>query len=54
MEQVLRLAGKQADDLCDAARCEPEELVNTARREAEVIVNRAREEAARIAGAEGA
>ncbi|MFF0154429.1 DivIVA domain-containing protein [Micromonospora sp. NPDC005203] len=50
VEQILRLAERQAHDHRTEARREAEGVVTDARREAEAILNRAREQAAGITG----
>lgn len=50
VEQILKLAEKQANDHRNEAKRESEELVAAARQEAETIVSRAHDQAAGIAG----
>ncbi|MEU5790646.1 hypothetical protein ABZ754_23335 [Micromonospora purpureochromogenes] len=50
VEQILKLAEKQADDYRAEARLEAEGIVTAARREAAAILNRAQEQAAGITG----
>lgn len=50
VEQILRLAERQAHDHRTEARREAEGIVTDARREAEAILNRAHDQAAAIAG----
>ncbi|MEV4497099.1 hypothetical protein AB0J84_15535 [Micromonospora arborensis] len=50
VEQIIKLAEQQANDILIAARLEAEGIVAGTRREAEALLNRAHEQAAGIAG----